>query len=84
MTEANEIEPGGSVGGLADDDNAFLFFEDHAETLAQEWLIVDEDDRDRVALCLAVVHSARRSTIGIVALTLHSPACPGPAVAVPP
>jgi hypothetical protein len=31
---------------------ASLLFEVHAEALAQEWLIVDEDCRDRVASCL--------------------------------
>jgi hypothetical protein len=68
---------------LADDDACFLF-ENHAEALAQERLIVGQDDRDRVASFPAIVHGAPRSVIGIVAMTVHPPCCPGPTVAVPP
>jgi hypothetical protein len=84
VAAANEIERGRAVGGLADDDDARFLFEDHAESLAQERLIVDEDDGDRVGSGPAIGHGAPRSMIGIVAVTVHPPAGPGPAIAVPP
>jgi hypothetical protein len=84
VAAADEIERRRAVGGLADDDDACLLLQDHAEARAQERLIVDEDDRDRVVAGLAVVHGAPRSVIGIIASTVHPPCRPGPASAVPP
>jgi hypothetical protein len=84
VAAAREIHRSGAVGGLADDDDAFLLFQDHAEALARQRLIVDEDDRDRVASGQSIAHGAADSLIGIAAVTVQPRCEPGPAVAVPP
>jgi hypothetical protein len=71
VAPAGQLDRGRAVGGLADDSDAFLLFQDHAEALAQERLVVNEDDRDRVCARRTIAHGASGSRIGIVAVTVH-------------
>ena len=79
----DEIERGHPVRCLADDEDARLFLEHHTKALAQERLIVDQENRDGPRR-LGTAHRASRWTVGIVASTLQPPPSRGPAVALPP